>query len=113
LVVHDRADELRYAILTARIPNDWRARLVSAVWRSGKKHSIIAEDAGITPATLSRILNGRSHPHFDVVVRIAQAVGENVGHLLGEQCFTLSGEQRAKVRTVAGILMDMTGGRQK
>jgi transcriptional regulator with XRE-family HTH domain len=113
VVIHDRTDELRQAILTARIPNDWRARLVSAVWRSGKKHRIIAEDAGITPSTLSRILNGRSQPHFEVVVRIAQAVGENVGHLLGEQSFELSSEQRAKVRTAAGILMDLTGGRSK
>jgi transcriptional regulator with XRE-family HTH domain len=77
------------------------------------KHGIIAEDAGIGRATLSRILNGRTHPRFDIVVRIAQAVGENVGYLLGEQPFSLSGEQRAKVRTAAGILMDLTGGRSK
>ena|SRR5947209_7915394 len=100
-------------MLPGRISNDWRARLLEAVWRSGMKHSMIAEDAGISPTTLSHILNGRSHPGFDVVVCIAHAVGENAGHLLGEPCFSLSGEQRAKVRTAAGILMDLTGGRPK
>jgi transcriptional regulator with XRE-family HTH domain len=72
------------------------------------KHSIIAEDAGIGRATLSRILNGRSHPRFDIVVRIAKAVGENVAHLLGERGFTLSREERAKVQTAAVILIDLT-----
>jgi transcriptional regulator with XRE-family HTH domain len=95
-------------MLPGRIPNDWRARLLEAVWRSGMKHSIIAEDAGVTRATLSRVLNGRSHPSFDVVVRIAQAVGENVGHLLGERGFSLSREERAKVQTAAVILIDLT-----
>jgi transcriptional regulator with XRE-family HTH domain len=79
-----------------------------AVSRSGMKQSIIADDAGVTPATLSRILNGRSHPRFDVVVRIAQAVGENVGYLLGERGFSLSREERAKVQTAAVILIDLT-----
>jgi transcriptional regulator with XRE-family HTH domain len=93
---------------------NWRDRLRDAVNRSGKKHSYIAEDAGITRATLSRIMTGiHQHPRFDTVVRIAHAAGERVGWVCGEEGFSLDDHQRAKVRTVAGILMDMTGGRQK
>jgi transcriptional regulator with XRE-family HTH domain len=93
---------------------DWRARLRGAIYRTGRKQSAIAEEAGITAATLSRILTGRhAEPGFGTVVRITHACGEHVGYILGEQPFTLSAEQRAKVRTAAGILMDLTGGRQK
>lgn len=93
---------------------DWRDRLRDAINRTGKKHSYIAEQAGITAATLSRILTGRhAAPGFGVVVRVTQACGEHVGYILGEQPFSLSSEQRAKVRTAAGILMDLTGGRPK
>jgi len=93
---------------------NWRERLRDAVNRSGKKHSILAEDAGITPATLSRVLTGaHGHPRFETVMRIAQAAGERVGWVCGEEGFYLDNHQRAKVRTVACILMEMTGGRQK
>ena len=94
--------------------DDWRERLRDAVNRSGKKHSVIAWEAGVTRATLSRVLTGtHGNPRVDTIVRIAHAAGESVGWIFGEAGFVLSGEQRAKVRTVAGILMDMTGGRQK
>ncbi len=93
---------------------NWRDRLRDAVNRSGKKHSVIAYEAHVTRATLSRVLTGKhGNPGVDTIVRIAHAVGESVGWIVGEQGFELSGEQRARVRTVAGILMDMTGGRQK
>lgn len=86
----------------------WRERLRDAVQRSGKKHSTVAWDAGITRATLSRILTGKSQPRFETVMSIVHATGETVGWVCGEQGFYLDGHQRAKVRTVAGILMDMT-----
>lgn len=93
---------------------EWRNRLREAINRTGKHHWYIAEEAGITATSLSRILNGgHREPRFETVVRIAHACGEHVGYILGEQPFALSGEQRAKVRTAAGILMDLTGGRQK
>ncbi|HXH92996.1 MAG TPA: helix-turn-helix transcriptional regulator [Thermoanaerobaculia bacterium] len=90
---------------------DWRDRLRDAVNRSGKKHSYIAEDAGVTRATLSRILTGKHrNPGVDTIVRIAHAVGESVGWIFGEQGFSLSGEQRAKIQTAAVILIDLTRG---
>jgi len=91
--------------------NDWRERLREAIQRSGKKHYLIAEDARVTRATLSRILTGvHSQPKFETILRIAHAIGENVGYLAGEQGFSLSSEQRAKVQTAAVILIDLTRG---
>ena len=88
---------------------NWRDRLRDAINRSGKKHYLIAEDAGVTRATLSRILTGvHAQPRFETILRIAHAVGENVGYLAGEQGFSLSQEQRAKVQTAAVILIDLT-----
>jgi len=89
--------------------NDWRERLRDAVNRSGMKHYLIAEDAGVTRATLSRILTGaHPQPKFETILRIAHAVGENIGYLAGERGFILSSEQRAKVQTAAVILIDLT-----
>lgn len=88
---------------------DWRARLRDAVNRSGKKHYLVAEDAGITATTLSRILTGaHAQPRFETILRIALAVDENVGWICREQGFSLSKEQRAKVQTAAVILIDLT-----
>jgi transcriptional regulator with XRE-family HTH domain len=90
---------------------DWRARLREAINRSGKKYYLIAEDAGITATTLSRILTGaHSQPRFETILRIAHAIDENVGYVAGEQGFSLSREQRAKVQTAAVILIDLTRG---
>ena len=83
----------------------WRERLREAVERSGQKHSLIALDAGVTPETVSRILNeANQRPSLDTVTRIAHAVNENVGWLLGEQPFTLSAEQHAQVRQAVELL---------
>jgi transcriptional regulator with XRE-family HTH domain len=91
--------------------NDWRERLREAINRSGKKHYLIAKDAGITRATLSRVLTGvHGEPRFDTVVKIMRAVDENVGWLLGEQGFGLSSDERAKIQTAAVILIDLTRG---
>src|SRR4051794_2090964 len=93
---------------------DWRERLRAAIRKTGRRQNAIAEEAGISATTLSKILTGRhADPGLSVVVRIVHACGEHVGYILGEQPFNLSGEQRHKVRTAARILMDLTGGRQK
>ncbi len=60
---------------------DWRERLRRAAQqhsaRAHRKQAAIAQDAGIAPATLSRILNGQhAHPLFETVVRIGYLVGE-------------------------------------
>lgn len=90
---------------------NWRERLRAAVERSGKKHSVISTEAGVDPATLSRILNGHMRPSFETIARIAHAVNENVGWLLDERGFTLSAEEQKQVRRVARFLDDAAAGR--
>ena len=94
---------------------DWRERLRAAVERSGKKHSAIAREAGVAPETLSRILTATHHkPTLDTIVRIARAVNENVGWLLGERSFTLSNDEQKQLRKVVRFLDDMlTGATQR
>jgi len=83
----------------------WRERLQAAIDASGRRQNAIAASAGVTPETLSRVLNGgHARPAFDTVVRITHAVGESVGSLLDEPAFSLDGEQRAEVRRVIGYL---------
>ena len=86
---------------------DWRERLRAAVARSGKKQSAIARDAGVAPETLSRVLTSSlAHPSFDVVVRIARALDENVGWLLDERGFTLTADEQRQLRNVVRFLDD-------
>lgn len=89
----------------------WRDRLRTAVERSGRKQSAIARDAGVTPETLSRILTATHHnPAFDTIVRIARAVNENVGWLLGERGFALSSDEQKQLRKVVRFLDDTLTG---
>jgi transcriptional regulator with XRE-family HTH domain len=78
--------------------DDWRGRLREAIDSTGKKHAFIAEEAGIDPTTLSRILTGRIHPRFGTVVGIVHICGESVGWLLDEYGFTYSKEERAQLQ---------------
>jgi transcriptional regulator with XRE-family HTH domain len=90
---------------------EWRNRLREAINRTGKKHSVIAWEAGVTRATLSRVLTGKhAQPKFETILRIAHAAGENIGYLVGEQGFGLSSDERAKIQTAAIILIDLTRG---
>jgi SOS-response transcriptional repressor LexA len=85
----------------------WRDRLRAAIERTGRKHSAIARDAGIAPATLSRILtSAHVHPTLDTVVRVARAANENVGWLLDEPGFALSDEEQQLLRRTLAILQD-------
>ncbi len=94
-------------VLTLVKPPDWRERLRAAVARSGKKQSAIARDAGVAPETLSRVLTSTlAHPSFDVVVRIARALDENVGWLLDERGFSLTAEEQKQLRNVVRFLDD-------
>jgi transcriptional regulator with XRE-family HTH domain len=79
-------------VASKRVPlaaEPWRERLRLAVRRYAREaHTSlesIAYKARVSPVTLSRVINGNNpHPHFQTVVRIAHAIGENVGHLTGE-----------------------------
>lgn len=94
-------------VLLIVFPVNWRARLRDAIERSGKKHSAVARDAGVAPETLSRILNdAHPRPSFDLVVRIAHAVNENVGWLVDERGFSLSFDEQRQLRKVVRFLDD-------
>ena len=85
----------------------WRDRLRAAIERTGKKHSVIARDAGVAPETLSRILNAaHQQPSIETVARIAHAIGENVGWLLSEPVFALSADEQRELRKVVRFLDD-------
>jgi transcriptional regulator with XRE-family HTH domain len=86
---------------------DWRERLRRAIRLTGRRQNAIAEEAGVSATTLSNILTGvHACPRFETVVAIVHAAGENVGWLLGEQGFNLSGAQRDEVRSAARVLMN-------
>lgn len=82
---------------------DWRQRLREIIKRKGYKHYLVAEDAGITNVTLSRTLtNPRSNPHLNTIVRIAHAIDEPVGALLGEPL--LSATDVEELQTAISVL---------
>lgn len=94
--------------------DDWRNRLRAAVERSGRKHSDVAARAGISPVTLSRILNGLdATPGFATVVRIAHAANENVGWLLDEPGFRLSVGERTRLLNCGELILDLVSRRSK
>jgi len=93
------------------VTSEWRARLREAIERSGRKHEVIAWDAGTRPETLSRILHAHHvRPYFETIVRIIHAAGESVGWLLYERGYRISMKQRHQLRTAAAIVLNMTGG---
>jgi len=85
--------------------NDWRARLRIAIARSYKKERAIARDAGIAPATLSRIKNGSAQPSFDAIVRIARATDVRVGWLLEEHGFEFTVAETQAILTAGLVLL--------
>lgn len=89
---------------------DWRDRLRKAVEQSGRKYAAIAWDAGISPETLSRILNApQINPHFDTVVRLAQALKIRLGWLVGEPYGPeLTPEDEKMLRAVLALVEDVT-----
>jgi SOS-response transcriptional repressor LexA len=83
----------------------WRERLRMAIEKSGKKHGAIAAEAGITAATLSRVLTAaHQNPTLDTIVRIARAIGENVGWILDEPNYVLSSDEQRKLHEAVRIL---------
>jgi transcriptional regulator with XRE-family HTH domain len=84
---------------------DLATRLRSAIASRGMKQSWIAAQAGITGASLSNILTGRTaDPSFFVVLAIANAIGEPLSTLLGERSDPLPESEREALRRAVGIL---------
>lgn len=65
---------------------DANTRLSEAIERSGLKRKEIAEQAGISEATISRLLSGDvKTPGVDVAIRLADVLQSDVKHLFSEQ----------------------------
>ena len=89
----------------------WRTRLRQAIDRTNWKHSYVAECAGITPVTLSRILTGVSaEPHLTSIVRLAHVAGVTVGWLLDEEGLQIGERERTQLRNAAHVILRLTGG---
>jgi transcriptional regulator with XRE-family HTH domain len=83
----------------------WRRRLARAIDLTRRTQASIAEQAGVSPETLCRVLNGRhARPQFETVVRIVHATGESVGWLLCEPQTFLSADDSARMREVIDFL---------
>ncbi len=84
----------------------WRDRLRKAIERTHRKHSDIARGAGITPVTLSRLLNGEgSFTRLDTIVSIAREIGVPVGWLLGEPLSRNGNWDSAELKRAVQILL--------
>ena len=83
----------------------WRRRLTHAIDRTRRTQASIAEQAGVSPETLSRVIHGvHAQPGFETVVRIIHATGESVGWLLREPQTFLSANDSARMREVIDFL---------
>ena len=81
-----------------------RQRLRVAIKRTGRKHSDIAWRAGVSPLTLSRILNEPAcNPYFATILRLARAIDEPLGALVNEPA-PLSAADVQELQTASGIL---------
>ena len=67
----------------------WQNRLRFAIARSGKRQEQVAIEAGLSPDTLLRILEGQLDPDIEDVIRLAESAGVTVAALLGERPATV------------------------
>jgi transcriptional regulator with XRE-family HTH domain len=83
----------------------WRRRLTRAIDRTRRTQNSIAEQAGVTLETLSRVIHGiHAQPQFETVVAIIHATGETVGWILREPQTFLSADDSARMREVIDFL---------
>lgn len=84
---------------------DLAERLRAAIVAKGMRHAWVAAEAGLTQASLSNILTGRtSKPSLSSVAAIAHAIGEPLGALLGERSQTLLESEEDVLRRAIEIL---------
>ncbi len=68
----------------------------------------------MTPESVCSILSAQQvRPSFESIAKIARAAGASLGWIMEEPGFTLTDEQRAKVRTAGVLLLNLTGGLPK
>lgn len=58
-------------------------RMITALYWSEMTMQQLAKKSGLTPATLSRYINGQRHARADKLVAISRALNVSVDYLLG------------------------------
>ncbi len=92
------------------LPSGWRVRLLQAIRESGKKQAAVAREAGRPLRVSSASSPQNARPSFESIARIARAAGVSLGWIMEEPGFTLTDEQRAKVRTAGVLLLNLKAG---
>lgn len=81
-------------------------RIRAAIDAKHMSHSWVAEEVGITPASLSNILNGYTKdPRFFTVLAIARVIGEPLSALVDDPLLIWKNEELAKLRELGGWLV--------
>jgi len=79
-----------------------RFRRAMALARLTQKE--VAKRSGLEEATVSDVVNDRTHPRFDTVERMVKAIGTTFGELFDEPRIQLSAEDAQSSRTFAAVL---------
>lgn len=73
---HENAD------IAAMADNDWRARLTTALEKSGKTKRAVSLEAGRGPGYLHSILAEGKDPTVDNLIQVCQALGVSLSYVL-------------------------------
>ena len=82
-------------------------QLCDAVRASGKKQVIVADDAGIKPSKLSKILRGHQEPTVDEFIAIARAIGKDPALFLSDGDVVVSLQALREAQTAATTTRDL------
>lgn len=84
-------------------------RLRAAIDRKNKSHAWVAEEVGITPASLSAILTGKTaDPSFFTVLAIARVIDEPLSAIADDPLTFWSADELARLGEVGGWLVQRT-----
>lgn len=84
-------------------------RLRAAIDAKNKSHSWVAEEVGMTAASLSHILNGKTKdPSFFTVLAIVRAIGERMGAVADDPLTVWSSDELERLQTTGRWLTERT-----
>ncbi|HYI07499.1 MAG TPA: S24 family peptidase [Thermoanaerobaculia bacterium] len=84
-------------------------RLRAAIDAKGKSHAWVAEEVGITPASLSAILTGKTaDPSFFTVLAIARAIEEPLSAIVDDPLVFWNAEELGRLGDIGGWLVERT-----
>jgi len=84
-------------------------RLRKAIDGKNKSHAWVAQEVGITPASLSAILTGKTEdPSFFTVLAIARTLGEPLSAIVDDPLHYWKAEELGKLEELGGWLVERT-----